>query len=263
MAQSRPGTNRPPSNDELRDIEYQCTTRKRCGGKAGQDKAQNKAQDKTRGKRQNAYEATFKSPMRDAGGAAAAAPVPAPAAVVATPATAAASDAATDTAPPPTHEYNISGTLIPVRPPVGASAGAGAGPSVGGGDAEAPQDDRHDADETANFYEWRDVFPELEALARALPEITAECLQVASWKAWPEKHYEEGGGQDWKVRDGRVQLVLEQQSMLKLRVLAVPCMVVGGRWSVCWLWSVCGVDMRQNGMAAGWAIFADTLVKGT
>ena len=127
--------------------------------------------------------------------------VAAPAAVVATSATAAAPDVVAYAPPPPTHEYNISGALIPVSPPVGARARTGAGAEVGGGDPDEPRDDG-----TANFYEWRDVFPELEALAMGLPEITAECLQVASWKAWPEKHYEEGGGQDWKVRERSVSV---------------------------------------------------------
>ena len=133
--------------------------------------------------------------------AAAAAAAAATAAAAAAAAAAVAAGDATGAARPPTHEYNISGALVPVPPPVRARPTAGTG--VGSGDADEPRDDRYGHDnETANFYDWRDVFPELEALARGLPEITAECLKVAAWKAWPEKHYEEGGGRDWKVKEG-------------------------------------------------------------
>lgn len=74
---------------------------------------------------------------------------------------------------------NLSRELVPI-----AAAG------------EVPPDD------TPNYYDWQDLFPELKALVDGLSEIAAECAQVAAWKAWPEKHYDEGGGQDWKVRFG-------------------------------------------------------------
>ncbi|CAN0385515.1 unnamed protein product [Hapterophycus canaliculatus] len=54
-------------------------------------------------------------------------------------------------------------------------------------------------DDTPNYYDWQDLFPELQALIDGRTEIAAECAQVAAWKAWPEKHYDEGGTQDWKV----------------------------------------------------------------
>lgn len=72
--------------------------------------------------------------------------------------------------------YNISGALVPlVR-------------------AEEPHQE-----DTANYYDWKEVFPELEVLVHGMAEIMAECSQVAAWQAWPEKHYEDGGMQDWKV----------------------------------------------------------------
>lgn len=58
---------------------------------------------------------------------------------------------------------------------------------------------REAPDDTPNYYDWKDLFPELKALIDAKAEIAAECAQVAAWKAWPEKHYDEGGTQDWKV----------------------------------------------------------------
>lgn len=71
------------------------------------------------------------------------------------------------------HAFSLSGELVPVT-----AAGE---------------------DDSPNYYDWKDLFPELKALVDAMPEIAAECGQVAAWKAWPEKHYDEGGGQDWKV----------------------------------------------------------------
>ena len=59
-------------------------------------------------------------------------------------------------------------------------------------------------EDTANYYDWKEVFPELEVLVHGMAEIMAECLQVAAWKAWPEKHYEEGKMQDWKVTHWRL-----------------------------------------------------------
>jgi len=58
---------------------------------------------------------------------------------------------------------------------------------------ETPEND------TPNYYDWRDLFPALQSLVDGMSEISAECGQVAAWKAWPEKHYDEGGTQDWKV----------------------------------------------------------------
>lgn len=56
--------------------------------------------------------------------------------------------------------------------------------------------------DTPNFYDWRDLFPELQALTDAMPEIYAECGQVAAWTNWPEtasEEYDEGENEDWKV----------------------------------------------------------------
>lgn len=72
--------------------------------------------------------------------------------------------------------FNISGELVPV---------AVAGESL--------------EDDTPNYYDWQDLFPELKPLVDGKSEITAEAKQVGAWKAWPEKHYDEGGAQDWKV----------------------------------------------------------------
>lgn len=76
---------------------------------------------------------------------------------------------------PAKHAFSLSGELVPVT-----AEGAG-------------------EDATPNYYDWKELFPELKALVEAMPEISAECGRVAAWKAWPEKHYDEGGGQDWKV----------------------------------------------------------------
>lgn len=78
-------------------------------------------------------------------------------------------------------EYNISGTLVPLAR------------------AEEPYQE-----DTANYYDWKEVFPELEVLVHGMAEIMAECSHVAAWKAWPEKHYEEGRKQDWKVTHCRL-----------------------------------------------------------
>lgn len=54
-------------------------------------------------------------------------------------------------------------------------------------------------DGTPNYFNWKELFPELKVLVEGLADISAECIQVSNWRAWPEKHYEEGGEQDWKV----------------------------------------------------------------
>ena len=72
--------------------------------------------------------------------------------------------------------------------------------------------------ETANYYSWREVYPELEVLVRGMADIVAECDQVAAWKAWPEKHYDEGGNHDWKViRFRGLTLLLGSDKSLCLR----------------------------------------------
>jgi len=52
-----------------------------------------------------------------------------------------------------------------------------------------------------SFHDWRDVFPELNALVEARDVIREEARHVAEtgWKEWPEEHYSDGGAQDWKV----------------------------------------------------------------
>lgn len=72
--------------------------------------------------------------------------------------------------------FNLSGELVPQT----------AAPTEGAG--------------TPNYYDWKELFPELKLLIRAFAEIATECADVGGWKAWPEQHYGEGGGQDWKVR---------------------------------------------------------------
>lgn len=59
-------------------------------------------------------------------------------------------------------------------------------------------------DETANYYDWKVLFPELKVLILGLSEITAECERIAAWKSWPEDHKGEGGAQDWKVGGGDI-----------------------------------------------------------
>lgn len=52
---------------------------------------------------------------------------------------------------------------------------------------------------TPNYFDWKELFPELQVLVHGMSEILAECSQVSNWKAWPEKHYDKDGEQDWKV----------------------------------------------------------------
>ena len=55
-------------------------------------------------------------------------------------------------------------------------------------------------DGTPNYFDWKELFPELQVLVHGMSEIFAECSQVSNWKAWPEKHYDKEGEQDWKVQ---------------------------------------------------------------
>lgn len=54
-------------------------------------------------------------------------------------------------------------------------------------------------DGTPNYFDWKEIYPELQVLVHGMSEILAECSQVSNWKAWPEKHYDREGEQDWKV----------------------------------------------------------------
>jgi len=49
------------------------------------------------------------------------------------------------------------------------------------------------------YYDWREIYPELQILLDNFDDILQEAEQVSHWKEWPENHYREGGNQDWKV----------------------------------------------------------------
>lgn len=93
--------------------------------------------------------------------------------------------------PVPVQAFNLSGELVPA-----IAAGAS---------LEA---------DTPNYYDWQDLFPELRCLVDGISEITAECKRVAAWKAWPEKHYDEGGAQDWKVFIRRLYIITRKVLLL-------------------------------------------------
>ncbi|CAM9689242.1 unnamed protein product [Choristocarpus tenellus] len=52
---------------------------------------------------------------------------------------------------------------------------------------------------THNYFSWQETFPGIRVLSEGFSDILEECLTVSGWKSWPEKHYTEGEGQDWKV----------------------------------------------------------------
>lgn len=51
----------------------------------------------------------------------------------------------------------------------------------------------------ANFYEWEEVYPELRLLLDQFDVIRDEANAVGGWTPWPEYHFREGGGSDWRV----------------------------------------------------------------
>lgn len=57
--------------------------------------------------------------------------------------------------------------------------------------------------EAPSFFEWSELFPELQELLDGFAAIRAEMSKVGDWKAWPENHYMDGGSQDWKVGASR------------------------------------------------------------
>lgn len=53
-----------------------------------------------------------------------------------------------------------------------------------------------------NYYDWREVFPDLQFVIDAWRDIRdeAQAIQSKSWKPWPERNlYRVDQGQDWKV----------------------------------------------------------------
>lgn len=68
--------------------------------------------------------------------------------------------------------------------------------------------ENHGAMGTPNYFDWNCLFPELKILVDEFAEILEECSRVSAWKAWPEKHYDEGGGEDWKVREQGIRPVM-------------------------------------------------------
>jgi hypothetical protein len=40
-----------------------------------------------------------------------------------------------------------------------------------------------------NYYEWREIFPELQILKDNIDVILAEAESVPSWIPWPEDHF--------------------------------------------------------------------------
>ena len=42
------------------------------------------------------------------------------------------------------------------------------------------------ADETPNYYEWQNIYPELEVLKSRYQDILEEARRVPQWTPWPE-----------------------------------------------------------------------------
>jgi hypothetical protein len=50
------------------------------------------------------------------------------------------------------------------------------------------------------FYDdWKALYPELEIMMDGITDILTEVQAICSWTPWPEKHYSDGGKEDWKV----------------------------------------------------------------
>ncbi len=56
-------------------------------------------------------------------------------------------------------------------------------------------------DDTACFFNWHEIYPQLALLRDNVKEIAKEAQSVEHWTPWPEEHYDmsSGGARDWKV----------------------------------------------------------------
>lgn len=52
---------------------------------------------------------------------------------------------------------------------------------------------------TPNYFDWRELFPQLQILIDNLDIIKEEYLGIKQWIPWPEDHFSDGGGSDWTV----------------------------------------------------------------
>jgi hypothetical protein len=53
-----------------------------------------------------------------------------------------------------------------------------------------------------NFYEWEELFPELEILKQNIDVIAEEVATVGTWMPWPEDHFAlntRGASNEWAV----------------------------------------------------------------
>ena len=54
-----------------------------------------------------------------------------------------------------------------------------------------------------NFYEWRDLYPELEVLYRNQDLLREELENIPKWVPWPEDHFslakDDSNTRDWTV----------------------------------------------------------------
>jgi len=98
--------------------------------------------------------------------------------------------------------------------PRGSGGGGGGGIGRGEGEEEIDEDEEEDEDEDGvsaqtavspaipeaeNFYEWRELFPELQLLYDNVAVLVDEASRIQDWTPWPEDHFALGGVTDWTV----------------------------------------------------------------
>ena len=54
-------------------------------------------------------------------------------------------------------------------------------------------------DKTPNYYDWRDLYPEMQILIDNITIINEESKHLPLWTPWPEDHYSVGGVGSWTV----------------------------------------------------------------
>ena len=52
---------------------------------------------------------------------------------------------------------------------------------------------------TPNYFDWKEIYPELRILIENLSVIQEESRKVPKWTNWPEDHYSVGGEGSWTV----------------------------------------------------------------
>lgn len=66
-------------------------------------------------------------------------------------------------------------------------------------DPDMKRSSHYSNDIAEQFYDWKELFPELQIFVDNYNKIREEVENIGSWIPWPEDHFSDGGQADWTV----------------------------------------------------------------